>query len=305
MSADRPWQDEQTLHYLLNERDLTDGEAADKLGCSRNTILNWREKHDISSGHECPTCGKATFSSQQGMRTHHKMVHGESIAGFTSECANCGDEFTTDKTRDIYCSQECHLTSDRFKEAMSGEKHPFWKGGKVELECGTCGDTYSVDPHEAEGSNYCSYECLYDGIEGPREREECTCQQCGDSFDVLPHKSETQSFCSHACYGDWLSENNRGERHPRWQGGPEPYGPGWNADKKEAVRNRDNRECQDCGMSEETHLDVYGQRHDIHHITPARAFDDPEERNAMSNLITLCARCHREWEKMAPLAPVT
>jgi predicted HNH restriction endonuclease len=59
-------------------------------------------------------------------------------------------------------------------------------------------------------------------------------------------------------------------------------------------------------MGEEDHLEEYGRRLDVHHITPAREIDDPDERNAMDNLITLCrGGCHHTWEQMAPLRPDT
>jgi len=41
----------------------------------------------------------------------------------------------------------------------------------------------------------------------------------------------------------------------------------------------------------------------VHHKTPAREVDDPEKRNAMNNLVTLCAACHQKWEKLYPLIP--
>lgn len=36
---------------------------------------------------------------------------------------------------------------------------------------------------------------------------------------------------------------------------------------------------------------------DVHHIKPVRDFDEPQEAHEMTNLITLCKRCHTsaEW----------
>jgi predicted HNH restriction endonuclease len=58
-------------------------------------------------------------------------------------------------------------------------------------------------------------------------------------------------------------------------------------------------------MTESDHYSEYGRALDVHHITPAREFEDGEKRNAMENLISLCVRCHTEWEKIAPLRPDT
>lgn len=96
-----------------------------------------------------------------------------------------------------------------------------------------------------------------------------------------------------------------GVDHPNWNGGTFPYGPGWNDAKKEQIRERDGRECQSCGRSEEEHIELYDKKHTVHHIQKARNFDDPEQRNHPDNLITLCetGECHHKWEMMAPLRP--
>lgn len=78
------------------------------------------------------------------------------------------------------------------------------------------------------------------------------------------------------------------------------YGPNWKA-QRSAVVERDGRCCRVC----DTHissLDVSSIH--VHHITPARLFgaDDPavdtdyEAMNALDNLISLCASCHKRLE---------
>jgi 5-methylcytosine-specific restriction endonuclease McrA len=56
-------------------------------------------------------------------------------------------------------------------------------------------------------------------------------------------------------------------------------------------------------MSQESHFEEYGRKLDVHHITPARQFDDAEERNSMGNLEALCIPFHKTVESMAPLRP--
>jgi 5-methylcytosine-specific restriction endonuclease McrA len=34
----------------------------------------------------------------------------------------------------------------------------------------------------------------------------------------------------------------------------------------------------------------------VHHIIPLREFDEPEEANTLSNLVTVCTSCHGEVE---------
>ncbi|WP_208644684.1 helix-turn-helix domain-containing protein [Haloarcula quadrata] len=98
----------------------------------------------------------------------------------------------------------------------------------------------------------------------------------------------------------------RGEDHHLYKDGDNNYGKGWDVEKKERVRERDGRECQHCGRDEQEHIKLFGTKHVVHHIDPARSVADPEERNAMKNLVTLCrGDCHQSWEKMAPLRPDT
>jgi len=92
-----------------------------------------------------------------------------------------------------------------------------------------------------------------------------------------------------------------GEYHHNWDGGPAPYGRGWTEPKRRKVRERDDYECQSarCSMTQAEHIDEYGQKLHVHHLHKARDIDDPEERNKMDNLITLCRDCHARWEKIA------
>jgi len=94
----------------------------------------------------------------------------------------------------------------------------------------------------------------------------------------------------------------RGEDHYLWKEGQDVYyGKNWRQQRQKALE-RDNCECQRCGISAEEHQDQIGIDLHVHHLTPAREFDDHEERNKLSNLITLCAACHRRWESM-PIQP--
>ena len=75
---------------------------------------------------------------------------------------------------------------------------------------------------------------------------------------------------------------------------PIDYGPNWLA-QRDAARERDGHQCRQCGATARS-----GNRLDVHHITPFRAFAyAPGENqnyllaNRLENLITLCATCHR------------
>jgi len=79
---------------------------------------------------------------------------------------------------------------------------------------------------------------------------------------------------------------------------PADYGPSWPV-QRDAARARDGHVCRQCGASERQ-----GRRHDVHHITPFRAFgyvpgvnDFHKLANRLENLITLCPACHRRVER--------
>ena len=79
---------------------------------------------------------------------------------------------------------------------------------------------------------------------------------------------------------------------------PTDYGPDWPA-QRGAARARDGYVCRQCGAPERE-----GRQHDVHHITPFRAFgyvpgvnNFYRLANRLENLITLCAACHRRAER--------
>jgi DEAD/DEAH box helicase domain-containing protein len=74
-----------------------------------------------------------------------------------------------------------------------------------------------------------------------------------------------------------------------WTNDPNQYGPGWPAQRDQA-RARDGYRCQSCGLAEQ------GRAHHVHHQVPFRTFVSPQQANQLSNLVTLCPRCHRRAE---------
>ncbi len=76
------------------------------------------------------------------------------------------------------------------------------------------------------------------------------------------------------------------------------YGPNWPA-QRDAARARDDHRCRRCGAPERG-----DRQHDVHHLTPFRAFgyvpgqnDRYKLANRLENLITLCPSCHRQAER--------
>lgn len=89
-----------------------------------------------------------------------------------------------------------------------------------------------------------------------------------------------------------------GKENPNWEGGYKGYyGPEWN-DQREAALDRDGYECRKCGISQSEHREEHPSNKalEVHHITPFAEFDESTEANRLSNLITLCSKCHRLLE---------
>jgi hypothetical protein len=77
------------------------------------------------------------------------------------------------------------------------------------------------------------------------------------------------------------------------------YSAEFNNELKEQIRKRDNYECQICGITEEEHLIIIGEKLGIHHI------DYNKDNNKKENLTSLCRQCHSRtnfnrdyWEKL-------
>jgi DEAD/DEAH box helicase domain-containing protein len=74
-----------------------------------------------------------------------------------------------------------------------------------------------------------------------------------------------------------------------WTSDPNYYGPNWLV-QRDRARARDGYRCQACGVLEQ------GRSHHVHHKTPFRAFASYRQANQLSNLATLCPRCHHRVE---------
>ena len=60
---------------------------------------------------------------------------------------------------------------------------------------------------------------------------------------------------------------------------------------KQKVLERDNFQCQECGMTQEQHFILFGYGLAIHHIDGKGIYSEVKN-NDLDNLQTLCLRCH-------------
>lgn len=261
---------------------------------------------DKVSSVECPTCGKDGFANPMGMRSHHKQVHGESIAKDREldevECDNCGELFgkqpwKIEKHTYNYCSRDCKHAHDGLADLI-GDIHR----ERIEKECSVCGTEFDVIPFREDSAKYCSRECR---VEATKEltgnarynykTQSYECAECGSEVQRSPSEvySEDRVFCTKRCY----------DEHRR-NGYEQYYGRNWNKQRREVLQ-RDQYRCQSCGKNAS---ELYREP-DVHHIKPIEWFkenyDEPEwyeKGNQTSNLVVFCPPCHREWEGV-PVKP--
>lgn len=261
---------------------------------------------------ECPTCARE-FETSGGMKGHHARVHGESIAFTSVSCAWCSSEFEVEdcrvaKTENFLCSEECE--SKWRSELYSGEENPAFNS--VSVCCQNCGDEILVQKSRWEEleNAFCDKSChgeytsTLTGEDNPQyDRVSVECSVCGAEMKRKPYrvKKYNLQFCSQSCHSEWRS-GRLGPDAPHYKGGGD-YGDGWNNKKKRMVRERDGRECVHCGMCEQEHINEYGTKLHVHHITPARLVEDEQERNSMGNLEAVCWDCHLKVEALYPLRP--
>lgn len=257
----------------------------------------------------CPVCHKEFSyfpSCYKGGIKYHCSRKCQSIdARIVTKCPACGKEFWYHQSWPRkYCSRKCSASVNAINNlGIFGKgEHP------VSVECETCGKGFlkAFQDYKKTKHHFCSQECFgkylsqtLKGVPRPevcgekpllQKRVEKICPICHKKFEVKQSHSNRRVCCSLKC-----STMNRlgrfsGENNPSWKGGPLPYyGPNWLQQRRNA-RYRDGYKCQNCGMTEKE----AGQEHDVHHIRPFREFGIEQYVNAntLSNLITLCHRCH-------------
>ena len=149
---------------------------------------------------------------------------------------------------------------------------------------------------------------------------EVKCYTCDDVFEIRDSRVDDSEkhFCDRDCKSNWdeerfsgsnhprygvdvdesvknkISSSLTGENHPMWKGGGKlDYGSSWSR-KREQRLKKDNHRCQNCGMAREKHVEEYNLDLNVHHIIPLREFENGDEANRISNLVTLCIPCHRK-----------
>lgn len=233
-------------------------------------------------GTKCPTCGRDDFSSKKGMRTHHKLSHGESVTE-TITCEYCEESFEVlpyrvESENKKYCSSECQHSAQKRRTSS------------VCLECGS-----EFEHLKSEIRKFCSWGCRNLGLQN---RVKSECKWCESVFEH--RKSKDRKFCSVGCTERWFASedkptsNGRGEEHWAYRGGggSKWYGPNWNDSKRIAKERVDECEHEKCSSEKDLQC---------HHIVPFRYFIsddgvDYESANDTENLMMVCPKHHTKMD---------
>lgn len=253
----------------------------------------WR-RHQLGQS-QCQHCGK-TFTHKASKAKMYCSPECRHAAGWkasdpsktvTTDCPVCGKSFTYYKSwPKKTCSWAC------YQEQVGADK-------KTTTTCPECGKEFEY--YLSWPRKYCSRTCASKAtvsniVHFVPTAYSTTCEQCGKEYTTTPSLTRGR-FCSLWCYGDWLAEHGpRGEDHPAWRGGgARYYGRNWNQQRR-AARRRDRYTCQRCGITEAE----LGHALDVHHIRRFKDFDDYREANKVSNLVSLCTKCHMWVEYHEP-----
>lgn len=213
-------------------------------------------------------------------------------------CKLCDKEFVPQNhTSKQYCSPECGIT----QKGVRGRKPGKWGI----FTCKWCGKEFEA--YVYRNPTMCSAQCRSEyGARQPKPNARKpeiyvtkNCSECGKEYQTTTHQMRLRgsSCCSRACVAKRVSRTKTGIHHHNYRGRPSTYrGANWSKQQRAAIK-RDNYCCGVCGVK------VGKRKHDhaVHHITPFREFQgDYIKANDLSNLITVCRKCHglAEWGKI-------
>lgn len=307
MTSNRKYRDEDWLREQYVGKQQSSLEIAEICECHPSTIQKWLNKHNIKTRSGCPLADKRLTDADWLRKEYVEKEH--TTTKIADEC-DCSKDTVWNWLEKHDIESRSRLADKRLKDAEWLRKQYIELGKSMKDIGEECGCSRSVIRKWLHRHN----------IESRVASPPADSRLADESWMKAQYVEKGQSTgeianvcdCSHSVVLDWMEKHGietrdpkealpTGNDHPRWTGGEYSYGPGWSIGKKRKVRERDDYICQDarCSVTQADHLDQYGQKLHVHHLRKAKEVDDPEERNAKENLITLCRDCHRRWEKIA------
>jgi len=202
---------------------------------------------------DCPTCGDS-FKSENGVKTHHKQIHGESIRGVELVCLECDE---------IYVRSKSHARGSKFcsKECQGKNK----SSGTSVLICENCNKNYEVQNCRRGESKFCSEECQFK--DRYKSRKSLVCENCDEKYKCEQRRLDKSRFCSITCKNEYYTKDIGLNKYPyEWD--------------KFSLKYRDwVGSCENCGSCDNLH---------VHHDNPLS-----EGGGLWDNTFTvLCIGCH-------------
>lgn len=232
-------------------------------------------------------CGATFLVPGRAPNRQYKRGHGRTgeNANFVSAtCANCGARIRVHPSRlsfaHQYCSRGC---AGQYRSSRT----------TASFTCKQCGKEFATKrSRRPYGRAFCSNACVCAfRAAQPDSRVRVTCADCGLPMEVFPHKLKTnkQFYCSRECRAHHMTGPNN-PSYVHGHGRKLYYGLHWRRQRAAALA-RDGFRCRQCGRTPKVKRLLH-----VHHITPAHLFTDRNKANELSNLITLCVRCHKAAE---------
>lgn len=240
----------------------------------------------------CPTCGKEFADSKHPNRkfcSHACAMLARRRRGIRI-CPGCGVEFEQRIPAQKYCTAECGFKHRPRPEVTA----------KKACTCEWCGSEFWT--WNSRPGRFCSSQCRSEfGAHQPKGQRAkmvtVCCEICGKEFVVFASyfKLRGSRFCSLACKRKGASLDKMSAGNPNYIGGTRfpNRGRNWLSQRRAAL-NRDGGKCCVCGFKPRP---TQKRMIDVHHITPYKDFGgDYLKANELTNLITLCRRCHGRVE---------
>lgn len=149
------------------------------------------------------------FSTERGMKVHHKHVHGESLAKKQTECCNCSSRFSYYPSikEGILCQSCCNDDSVKITDYFDRD---FTDSSKeITKECLNCSTERTLKEYESNQyeQTFCDEKCYNEY----RETNFVTikCENCGDRKEITEYRNENtdKNFCDKDCRLEFQSDS--------------------------------------------------------------------------------------------------
>lgn len=213
--------------------------------------------------------------------------HGGHTARVDAVCGTCQvaikvERWRLDKFEKVFCSRKCSA----IKQALRGNQS---------FVCENCEKSFTLKRSRRQGQHiFCCHKCNVEfrNKQIAPSKVAVHCSNCGQEMMVWPSKAKINKdfYCNKECRANHIIGSNN-PAYTSGDGRKVEYGFNWRRQRRKALE-RDNHTCQHCGKVPKTSRSLH-----VHHVIPAHTFNgDYEAANQLSNLLTLCMKCHKDAE---------